>query len=216
MGLAKRPFNWRIAWGNPVASSGVDIAPRVLTIACQRTAHLPQIMLLQENAADLALPDESVDAVFSRFGTMFFANPIAAFINMRRMLRPGGKVGFVCWRSMQENELDFLCVEAAGLPIAADRWPYSFENAAAIEQVLTSTGFDRIKVSAHDAQISCGNAAAMLKVVTRVGALGKVLRENPALLLEAEPRVRAALMARERNGAVHLGAARWIVTAVAG
>jgi SAM-dependent methyltransferase len=192
---------------------GVDLAPRVLAVARQRTAHLPQVTFLQEDAADLALPRQSVDRVFSRFGMMFFANPVAAFSNMRRMLKPGGRVGFVCWRSMQENELDAFWVEAAGLPITVDASPFSFENADAIEQVLGSAGFGQITVSAHDAQISSGDVEATVKVVTRVGALGKALRENPALLAEAEWSLRAALIARERNGSVHLGAATWIVMA---
>jgi len=194
---------------------GVDIAPRVLAVARRRTAHLPQVSLLQQDAGDLTLRRYSVDRVFSRFGTMFFANPVAAFSNLRRMLRPGGRTGFVCWRSMEENELDTFCVEAAGLPIAVDTSPFSFDSAAAVEQVLCSAGFDQIMVSAHDAQISSGDAEATLKVVTRVGALGKALRENPGLLAKAEPPVRAALTARELNGAVHLGSATWIVTATA-
>jgi SAM-dependent methyltransferase len=193
---------------------GVDPAPRVLSVARQRTAHLPQVRLLQQDAADLALLSQSLDRVFSRFGMMFFASPVAAFTNMHRMLKPGGRVGFVCWRSMQENELDVLGVDAAGLPIAVDTSPFSFESAAVIEQVLSSASFNQIEVSAHDAQICAGDVEATLKVVTRVGALGKVLRENPALLASAEPSVRAALSARERNGSVHLGAATWIVTAV--
>jgi len=192
---------------------GVDIAPRVLAVARHRTAHLPQVTILRQDAADLTLPRQSVDRVFSRFGTMFFASPVAAFTNMRRMLKPGGRVGFVCWRSMQENELDAFCVEAAGLPITVDALPFSLESADAIEQVLGSAGFGQITVSAHDAQISSGDVEATVKVVTRVGALGKALRETPALLAEAEPPLRAALSARERNGSVHFGAATWIVTA---
>lgn len=194
---------------------GVDIGPRVLAVARQRTAHLPQVQLLRESAAELGLPDQSVDGVFSRFGTMFFADPIAAFINLRRMLKPDGKVGFVCWRSMLENELDFLCVEAAGLPIKVDASPYSFEDVVAIKRVLEAAGFGDIRTKAHDAQVSCGDVAATLKVVTRVGALGKALRENPALLADAEPRVRAALMEREQNGVIQLAAATWIVIASA-
>jgi ubiquinone/menaquinone biosynthesis C-methylase UbiE len=56
--------------------------------------------------AHLPLPDQSVDLVYSRFGVMFFADPIQAFGNLWRMLRPGGRIGFVCWRSIQENELN--------------------------------------------------------------------------------------------------------------
>jgi len=192
---------------------GVDIAPRVLTVAHQRTKHLPQVTLLHEDAAGLALPDRSLDAVFSRFGTMFFVDPIAAFGNLHRMLRPGGRIGFVCWRSMRENELDFFCAEAAGLPIAADGAPFCIEDSATIARELRSAGFDRIEIVAHDQQVSAGDVAATLKVVTRVGAVGKVLRDDPTLLAKAEPPLRAALTARERNGEVHLGTATWVVTA---
>ena len=194
---------------------GVDLAPHVLAVARRRTAHLPQVTLHQQDAGALALPEQSLDRAFSRFGTMFFTSPVAAFTNMRRMLKPGGRLGFVCWRSMQENELDALCVQAAGLPIDVDASPFSFESAASIEQVLSLAGFYEIKVSAYNAQVSCGDVDATFKVVTRVGALGKALRENPALLAEAEKPVRGALAAREQNGSVHLGAATWIVVATA-
>ena len=194
---------------------GIDLAPRVLAVARARTAHLPQVTLLEEDAAGLALPDQSVDGIFSRFGTMFFTDPIMAFTNMRRMLRSGGRIGFVCWRSMKENELDFFPVEAAGLAAAADGTPFSFENADTVDHILHSAGFDLIEVRAFDAHVSSGDAETMLKVVTRVGALGKILREAPALLPTAEPRVRAALSMHEQGGKVSLRAATWIVTATA-
>ncbi|WP_293780731.1 methyltransferase domain-containing protein [Sphingosinicella sp.] len=194
---------------------GVDIAPRVLAVARTRTAHLSQVTLLQEDAASLALPDQSFDGVFSRFGTMFFADPTQAITNIHRMLRRGGRIGFICWRSMRENELDFFPVEAAGLPIIVDATPFSFEDADTISRVLRSADFERIRIEAYNADISSGDADTMLKVITRVGALGKVLRETPALLPKAEPQVRTALRARERDGKVSLGAATWIVTATA-
>lgn len=194
---------------------GVDIAPRVLAVARIRTAHLKQVALLQEDAADLSLASRSVDSAFSRFGTMFFAEPTRAFSNIRRTLKHGGRIGFVCWRSMRENELDLFPVEAAGLPVTIDATPFSFENADTINRVLQTAGFESIAVDAHDAYISSGDTDTMLKVITHVGALGKVLRETPELLPKAGPRVRAALSAREKDGKVSLKAATWIVTATA-
>jgi len=194
---------------------GVDVAPRVLDVARSRTAHLPQVTLLHEDAADMALPDESFDGIYSRFGIMFFANPSKAFANMRRMLKLQGKLGFVCWRSVDENELDLFPVHAAGLSVEADTAPFSFANADTIKDVLCSAGFDRIDIDAHDSSVSSGNADAMLKVVTRVGALGMILRATPALLPQIKPKVRAALAAREVDGKVSLRTATWIVTATA-
>lgn len=194
---------------------GVDIAPRVLAVAQTKTSHRPQVTLLQADAAKLTLPDQSLDGIFSRFGMMFFADPIDAFSNMHRMLKNRGRVGFVCWRSIHENELDSFPVGAAGLTINVDSTHFSFEKADTIDKLLRSTGFGDIAIEAHDTEVSCGDTNATLKVLTRVGALGKFLRETPSLLPEAEPRVRAALKARERKGKVSLGAATWIVTAAA-
>lgn len=192
---------------------GVDIAPRVLAVARNRTAHLPQVRVLQADAACLSLPRQSVDSIFSRFGTMFFTDPIHAFANMRRSLKPCGRMGFICWRSLRENELDYLPLEAAGLTERVDGAPFSFEAADTIDRVLRLSGFGHIMIEAHDAWVSSGDANATLKVVTRVGALGKILRDDPALLPKVEPQVRAALSARELDGDVSLGAATWIVTA---
>lgn len=194
---------------------GVDLAPRVLAVAHSRTKHLPQVTLLQDDAATLNLPDASVDGVYSRFGVMFFADPIGAFSNFRRMTRRGGRISFVCWRSLQENEVDYLPLQAARLLIAIDETPFSFERPDVVATVLRSAGYGNISIIAFDASVSSGDVDAMVKVLTKVGALGKILRETPALMATAEPRVRAALTAREGSGEVSLGAATWIATAFA-
>jgi hypothetical protein len=153
--------------------------------------------------------------MYSRFGMMFFNDPVAALSNMRRMLKRGGRIGFVCWRSIQENELDFVPLKAANLAIPIDDAPFSFERSDTIEALLESSGFGDISIEAVDKPVSSGGIEAMLDVLTRVGALGKILRNNPVLLSEALPRVAAALADRERDGQVSLNAATWIVTATA-
>ena len=194
---------------------GVDIASRVLAVAQFRCAHLPQVTLLRDDAAKLDLPDESVDGVYSRFGVMGFADPILAFSNFRRMIKRGGRIAFVCWRSLRENEVDFLPLQAAALAVAIDETPFSFERPDFVTNVLRSAGFGNVTVREFDASVSSGDVDAMVRVLTKVGPLGKILRENPALMAEAEPRVRAALSARRSGGQVRLGAATWIVTAIA-
>jgi SAM-dependent methyltransferase len=194
---------------------GVDIAPRLLAVARSRTAYLPQVTLQHGDAAMLDLPDRSADGVYSRFGVMAFADPVAAFSNFRRMVRGGGRIAFVCWRSLHENEIDFLPLQAAGLDIAPDETPFSFERPEVVANVLHSAGFDNVAIGEFDASVSSGDVDAMVKVLTKVGPLGKILRETPALMTAAAPRVRAALSARRSGARVRLGAATWIVTAVA-
>ena len=99
---------------------GVDVAPLLLEIAKRRTEPLSQVRLIQADAQSLDLPSESTDAVFSRFGVMTFNDPVVAFANFRRILRPSGALAFSCWRSLQENELDHLPLSAAGFQSAVD------------------------------------------------------------------------------------------------
>jgi ubiquinone/menaquinone biosynthesis C-methylase UbiE len=194
---------------------GVDIAPRVLQVARSRTASLSQVQLIQADAAALALPDEMADAVYSRFGVMALAEPIAAFANFRRIIRRGGRLAFVCWRSLEENELDLAPLQAAGLDLTIDKTPYNFERRDYLVHLLRSAGFANIEVEAFDARVSSGNLDAMMAVLTKVGALGKLLREAPALVASVAPKLRALLLAGADDRDISLKAATWIVSAAA-
>jgi len=201
--------------GPPGQVIGVDIAPRVLEVARSRTTGLSQVRLIQADAASLALADEMADGVYSRFGVMALDDPIAAFANFRRITRAGGHLAFVCWRSLEENELDLVPLQAAGLDIPIDKTPFKFERRDYLLEVLRSAGYANIEIEAFDARVSSGNLDAMMTVLTKVGALGKLLRETPALLASVEPKVRAALIAYARDGDISLKAATWIVSAAA-
>lgn len=194
---------------------GVDIGPKSLAVARNRSSRLPQVTLLCEDAATLDLPSGSLDGVYSRFGVMFFDDNVGAFSNFRRMIRDGGRIGFVCWRSLQENELDLVPLLAADLEVAVDETPFSFERSDFVADVLRSSGFHDINIRKFDAYVSSGNADAMFTILTKVGPLGKILREEPSLMAKAEPRVHEALASREVNSRVMLLAATWIVTATA-
>ena len=192
---------------------GVDIAAPLLDLARHRATGLPQVSFCQADAQCLDFPDQSVDGIFSRFGVMAFANPHAAFSNFHRILRPSGKLAFVCWRALEANELDFLPLQATGLERMADPTPFSFADAEFLHVMLRASGFDDIVVQGGDEPVSSGSLDAMATVLLRVGPLGRILRENPGLKTEAEPRLRAALAHHEQNGVVALRAATWIVTA---
>ena len=194
---------------------GVDIAPKLLDIARRRTEALAQVRLIESDAQRVALPTASADAVFSRFGVMAFDDPVAAFRNFHRILRPSGALAFSCWRSLEENELDHLPLEAAGLKVPVDARPFSFADPAHVRRTLESAGFRAIRIQAHDERVSSGDLDAMTSVLLKVGPLGKIVRENPALRRAAEPRLRSALAARGDPSRVELLAAVWIVTAKA-
>jgi SAM-dependent methyltransferase len=168
---------------------------------------------VQCDVQGLGLPEHSVDCVFSRFGVMAFADPVAAFANFLRMMKPSGRLAFVCWRSLSENELDLLPLQAAGLEGQFDPTPFSLADSGIIRSTLQNAGFRRIGIQAHDELVSSGDLDAMMKVLLRVGPLGKIVRENPKMRVQAEPRLRAALMERGNPSEVALNAATWVVTA---
>lgn len=195
---------------------GVDVAPLLLDIARQRTGPLSQVRLIQADAQSLDLPSESADAVFSRFGVMSFNDPVATFANFRRILRPSGALAFTCWRSLKHNELDHLPLSAAGLQSPVDESPFSFADPEYIRRTLEAAGFGEIIIQSHDEKVSSGDLDAMTRVLLKVGPLGKIVRENPALRTTTEPLLRKALAALGDPSKVELLASVWIVTARAG
>ena len=192
---------------------GVDIAPLLLDLARRDAQDQPQARFIAADAQTLELPDHSADGLYSRFGVMAFADPVAAFANLRRLLKPGGRLAFVCWRALAENELDHLPLKAAGLEDRIDPTPFSFADPDHITATLQAAGFVSIGVRPHDERVSSGDLEAMLAVLLKVGPLGRILREDPTLRPAAEPRVRAALAALGGSGPIALNAATWIVTA---
>jgi SAM-dependent methyltransferase len=191
---------------------GVDISPLLLDVARDRTLCVAQVSCIEGDAAVLDLPSQGVDAFFSRFGVMALSDHSAAFSNFHRMLKPNGRIAFVCWRSLTENELDLLPLRAAGLEHLADPTPFSFEDASYVRATLERAGFTDVHVSAYDESVTSGDLDAMTTVLMKVGPLGKIIRENPALRAAAEPRVRAALATLGDPTCVTLNAATWIVS----
>jgi SAM-dependent methyltransferase len=195
---------------------GVDVAPLLLEIARRRTEPLSQVRLIQADAQTLDLSTESMDAVFSRFGVMSFNDPVTAFCNFRRILKPSGALAFSCWRSLHENELDHLPLSAAGVQSMVDESPFSFADPERLRRTLEAAGFRAIGIQSHDEKVSSGDLDAMTCVLLKVGALGKIVRENPAMEPIAEPLLRSALAALGDPSRVSLSASVWIVTARCG
>ena len=98
---------------------GVDISAPLVARARERAAQVPNVRYELGDAQTFAFDEASFDVVSSRFGVMFFADPVAAFANLRRALRRGGRIGFVCWRPVRDNPAFSLPMDAA-LPLLPD------------------------------------------------------------------------------------------------
>ncbi|MEP7209420.1 MAG: methyltransferase domain-containing protein [Alphaproteobacteria bacterium] len=219
-GIGATPHALAEAVGAGGCVVGLDVLQRAIDVA-QSDVSLPKnLSFACGDAQSYPLEAGAYDAVFSRFGVMFFADPVAAFRNIRRALRPGGRLAFVCWRSLDENELDHLPLRAATpvLPArlvaetASAGW-LSFADKNQLHDLLSGAGFIDVSITPHDELVGCGGLQATVDVCSRVGALGKILRENPEFRDAAVEALGAALAGRDAPGGPRLRAATWVIFA---
>jgi SAM-dependent methyltransferase len=202
-------------------ATGIDVSRPMLERARLRA---PALSFIEADAATRAFKPE-YDAIVSRFGVMFFDNPDAAFRNMRKALKPGGRMVFACWRDSRENEWVRVPVSAvrALLPPQPqlgpeDPGPFSFADLGRVRRILAGAGFDRITAEPFDTELRLG--ANLDEAVAHVAEIGPVSR----MLADASPEQRSvalaalhdALAGHARKSPFSLGGAVWIVSAEAG
>src|SRR2546430_4061021 len=142
---------------------GVDISEpligRARALAPQDTPALFQVA----DASSTELPEGAFDILFSRFGVMFFDDPTAAFAHMRRALKPGARVTFVCWRGMAENDWVRLpmgaikgIVPPTAPPDPEAPGPFSFGDQGRVARILTAGGFHHVPLAPLRAPLPLG------------------------------------------------------------
>ncbi|MEV0390364.1 methyltransferase domain-containing protein [Nonomuraea sp. NPDC050643] len=200
---------------------GVDLSlPMLATARGLAVAEdTPNVTFEQGDVQVHPFPDADFDVAMSRFAVMFFADPIAAFANVHRALRPGGRLAFLSLTDLTGTDLgEVLSALAGHLPqdrTAGDHGggPLSLSDPEHLTTLLTAAGFREIAISAVEAESIWGRDAAD---ATRFFMGWGPIRFN---LGSADPApARAALEAAfvrfERAGAVRLRATAWLVTAV--
>jgi SAM-dependent methyltransferase len=202
---------------------GVDISHVLLDVARRRVRDTSLARFLEADAQTHAFDPGGFDAVFSRFGVMFFADPPAAFANIRKAMKSGGRLAFVCWRTPFENPIMSLPMQAA-LPHVANPppppepgapGPFAFADSERVKAILAAAGFQDIAVTPHEADIGPGDLDTTLGLALKVGPLGALLRDNPDQRDAVIEAVRAAIAPYDGPDGVKLGSATWIVTAIA-
>jgi SAM-dependent methyltransferase len=207
---------------------GVDLSEPMLARARERAtaAGLGVLEFVAADAQTAVLGEARFDAAFSRFGVMFFAEPEAAFANVRRALVPNGRLAFVCWRPAAENEWVRVPMQAAApffpsppAPPPPDApGPFSFGDAGRVRRVLEAAGFDAIGIEPVDLVMAPGGGSLdeAAELVLDVGPLAHALREmgaGPELRARVRDAVRKAYEPHLRAGRVELGSAVWVVSA---
>jgi len=198
---------------------GLDLSSQLLAAARRRN---PSAHVAFERAdAQTHAFDQPFDAIYSRFGVMFFADPVAAFANLRRALKPGGRMAFVCWRAQAANPIMTVPIAAAAThlpplppPLDPDApGPFALADSARLGRILEAAGFGGVAITPHDEPIGGNDRAGTLELALQIGPLGRYLREHPERLAAVVGPVRAALEPFIVDGIARIPSATWIVTA---
>jgi SAM-dependent methyltransferase len=168
------------------------------------------------------------DLAFSRFGTMFFANPVAALRNVRSSLRPGGRLCRVVWRSKLANEWlhrgELVVEQYLERPEETDEptcgpGPFSMANADTTSDIVTAAGFESVALHRCDIDYLMGDDLdKAIEVVMAIGPAGELIRLAGDRADEIRPKLeselRDAYADLARDDGVWAAASTWIVTAV--
>ncbi|XXX77273.1 methyltransferase domain-containing protein [Sorangium sp. So ce134] len=205
---------------------GVDVSAPMLdrARAAAQAAGAANVAFEDADAQTAALPGP-FDVLYSRFGVMFFADPEAAFANLRKALRRGARLSFVCWRTLQENPWLFVPTVAVArhlpLPQPDPRapGPFAFADAARVGDVLSRAGFVRVHHEPIDQELSVAGGRSLDETVDfllQMGPASAALRAanaGPELVDRVRADLREAIAPHAGPDGVRMGGAVWIVTA---
>jgi ubiquinone/menaquinone biosynthesis C-methylase UbiE len=178
--------------------------------------------------AEIALPEGHFDFVFARFGTMFFANPVAGLRNMRKALRPGGRMVHIVWRNRADNPWLSMAKEVVlrFLPEPGDDaltcgpGPFSMSNRETVTMMMKAAGYEEIEFKRVDAPVLIGrNVDDAIDFQLAIGPAGEVFREAGEEAERKREEIRVALadaisrQARADDGIV-MDSSSWVISAI--
>ncbi len=177
--------------------------------------------------AEIALPEGEFDFVFARFGTMFFVNPVAGLRNMRKALRPGGRMVHIVWRDPADNPWLSMAKDVVlrFLPPPGEDartcgpGPFSMSNEETVRKMMEIAGYTEIVFERVDAPVRVGDDVEdAIAFQLAIGPAGEVFREAGALAEQKRPEIEAALaeaidrQARDADGIV-MDSSSWVISA---
>ncbi len=204
---------------------GIDPSVPMLDVARRSAADhgATNISFVEGDAGTHPFEPHAFDLVYSRLGIMFFNEPEAAFANLRRALRRGGRFGFVCWRPLGENgwAIEPRNAVATIVPLPPPPptdavGPFSLSSDDRIRTLLSGAGFVDVEVEAHDTPLLLGRGDIdeAIEFYLRLLPTGYLMFEPDRHLLD---RIRVALRTvLEKHHApdgIWMGSGSWVVRA---
>ena len=201
---------------------GIDVSERMLARARARTANMPWVELALGDAAERRFAGDA-DFIFSRFGSMFFADPKKAFTNLRTALRSDGRLCLVCWRTPEDNPWYLVPQRAAESSVPplppvepGAPGPFSFADGERLERVLADAGFRDIVIERRDQLVpqSTTGLDEAVEVAALAGPIARMLVDaDAATIARVRDVVRASLAPYARAERVEMMASVWLATA---
>ncbi|MFN4019170.1 MAG: class I SAM-dependent methyltransferase [Erythrobacter sp.] len=179
------------AVGPDGAALGLDIAPMLIERAAHRAAAARSpARFVCADAATATLDEPRFDRLFSRFGSMFFPEPVAAFTNLKKMLTPQARIDLSVWANPRDNlwmmEVMGVVRQHIEIPPATPRapGPFAFEDLTYLAEILTGAGFTGMDVAVYEGCQPVGGPGALpqqaVDFVLSSMAVGRALDEAGA------------------------------------
>jgi SAM-dependent methyltransferase len=203
---------WAARTARAGSALGVDVSAAAIDRARELARGLGNVAFEHADAQTYRFPPERFDVAISRFGTMFFADPTAAFANIRRALRPGGRLVMLVWQAGDRNEWDATIRESLGTVDGPDGGAFSLADPPTVTEILVRAGFAAVtRTDVREPVYYGADVATALDWVRGFRSTREVLdRLSPPAAAAAEERLRRALAARLGDDGVWFDSRAWI------
>ena len=206
---------------------GIDISPDLAAATTRRAAAagITNARFICADAAAVSVPEAPFDRLCSRFGSMFFPEPVAAFTNLRGLLKSGGRIDLAVWGPPQQNPwmLEGMAIARRHVemptPVPRAPGPFAFEDREYMEEILGAAGFKNVNIIAAKGELPVGGAGSTpeqaLTFVLNAQAFGQALLNSSAQVqAHAAAELEALFSKYYRPGeGVMMGYAIWLVSA---
>ena len=167
---------------------GLDLSAPMLEVARRRVAEagLAAVELAQVDVQTHEFEPQSFDLALSRFGVMFFSDPVGAFANLRTALRPGGRLAFVCWTDLDANPFFSMPLQVGVRHLGPEEerpprapGPFAFREAGYVHEILAGAGYEQIRVERTEVVVeTTGGPDEEAAFACNVGPVARLIRER--------------------------------------